>query len=102
VTHYARKLAAPGVSPDIRVTYSVDHAIYFAFGMALEPNHVLRFTILANKDKYVTVIASLLYVVHVTSSVYHSDAHPVPSASSTSFTLLPRASLLSAASMAQR
>jgi hypothetical protein len=56
-----RERAEEGNLPSIRITRSVDHAIYLAFGTSLEPHEILRFVICTDLG-YQTLIATTLYV----------------------------------------
>jgi hypothetical protein len=59
--HYVRKWSEEGSRPDVRVTRSVNHAIYLAFGTTLAPDDILRFVISTDLG-YQSLVATTLYV----------------------------------------
>jgi hypothetical protein len=79
-----RKWPELGVTRDIRLTHSVDHAIFLAFGTTMEPNDLLRFTICTNMG-YHTLYATTLYVstCHPVFPVEHVDSDPLALSAST-------------------
>jgi hypothetical protein len=81
--HYVRRWANEGILPKIRVTRSVDHAIYLTFGTTLEHHHMLRFVVCTDLG-YQTLVATTLYVPILCAALCLAQPPAGPSASTIS------------------